>query len=117
MIQIVKSLLGKSNIEYKNELQLILTEDNKNILSNDELDVFKYLNKEFINNKQFPTEEVFLIKFPQYRQQLNEFDAFDTEDHIPFNLDTLLVQVFLIFEERDLKPFLIVESVLISFPS
>ncbi len=80
MIQIVKSLLGKSNIEYKNELQLILTEDNKNILSNDELDVFKYLNKEFINNKQFPTEEVFLIKFPQYRQQLNEFDAFDIAD-------------------------------------
>lgn len=80
MIQIVKSLLGKSDIEYQNELQLIITDENKYILSSDELDVFKYLNKEFTNNKQFPTEEVFLIKFPQYRQQLNEFEAFDIAD-------------------------------------
>ena len=63
MIQIVKSLLGSSDIEFYNELQQILSDDNKNILSNDEKDVFKYLEKEFKNNKQFPTEEIFLTKF------------------------------------------------------
>ena len=46
MIQIVKSLLGSSDIEFYNELQQILSDDNKNILSNDEKDVFKYLEKE-----------------------------------------------------------------------
>ena len=76
MIQIVKSLLGSSDIEFYNELQQILSDDNKNILSNDEKDVFKYLEKEFKNNKQFPTEEIFLTKFSQYRYQLNETEPY-----------------------------------------
>ena len=80
MIQIVKSLLGSSDVEFFNELQLILADDNILILSSDELDVFKYLRKEFNNNKQFPTPEVFLTKYPQYRHQLNEFDPFSIED-------------------------------------
>lgn len=80
MIQIVKSLLGKSDIEFYSELNIILSSENKNILSNDEQDVFKYLEKEYDNNKQFPTQEIFLIKFPQYRAQLDEFDAFSIAD-------------------------------------
>ena len=64
MIQSVKSLLGSSNIEFYNELQIILSDDNKQILSSDETDVFRYLSKEFDHNKQFPTPEVFLLKFP-----------------------------------------------------
>lgn len=80
MIQIVKSLLGKSDIEYNNELQVILSPDNTKILSSDEQDVFKYLSKEYNLNKQFPTAEVFLLKFPQYRHQLDEFDAFEISD-------------------------------------
>lgn len=80
MIQIVKSLLGSSNIEYYNELQIVTAEDNKVILSSDEQDVFRYLDHEFTINKQFPTEEVFLLKFPQYRQQLNETDIFQLSD-------------------------------------
>lgn len=80
MIQIVKSLLGISSVEYQNELQIILSDDNKRVLSSDELDVFNHLNKEYNNNKQFPTEEVFLLKFPQYRQQLSEFEAFAIAD-------------------------------------
>lgn len=80
MIQIVKSLLGVSDIEFYNELQIILSNENKPILSSDEQDVFNYLSKEFNNNQQFPTAEVFLIKYPQYRAQLNEFDAFSIVD-------------------------------------
>lgn len=80
MIQIVKSLLGSSDIEFSNELQIILSKDNLQILSSDEQDVFKYLAKEFSNNQQFPTAEVFLLKFPQYRAQLDEFEAFSIAD-------------------------------------
>lgn len=80
MIQIVKSLLGKSDIEFSSELQIILSPDNKNILSSDETDVFKYLEREYNNNKQFPTAEIFLTKFPQYRSQLEELDAFSIAD-------------------------------------
>lgn len=80
MIQIVKSLLGSSNVEFYNELQIILSDDNKSILSTDETDIFKYLSKEFDHNKQFPTSEVFLLKFPQYRAQLDEFDTFSIAD-------------------------------------
>lgn len=80
MIQIVKSLLGKCDEEFNAELQIILSKDNLPILSSDEQDVFKYLSKEYTNNKQFPTTEVFLTKFPQYRAQLNEFDEFSIAD-------------------------------------
>ena len=80
MIQIVKSLLGSSDIEFNNELQIILSKENLQILSSDEQDVFKYLAKEFSNNQQFPTAEVFLLKFPQYRAQLDEFEAFSIAD-------------------------------------
>lgn len=80
MIQIVKSVLGSCDIEYNNELQIILSDENKSILSPDELDVFKYLSKEFENNKQFPTPAIFLTKFPQYRQQLDEFQALSIVD-------------------------------------
>ena len=41
MIQIVKSILGSCDIEFNNELEIILSDENKNILSPDELDVFK----------------------------------------------------------------------------
>lgn len=80
MIQIVKSLLGSSDIEFNAELDIILAKENEPILSSDERDVFKYLAKEFSNNKQFPTAEVFLLKFPQYRAQLDEFEAFSIAD-------------------------------------
>ena len=80
MIQIVKSILGSCDIEFNNELQIILSDENKNILSPDELDVFKYLSKEFENNKQFPTQAIFLTKFPQYRQQLDEFQSLSIVD-------------------------------------
>ena len=80
MIQIVKSILGSCDIEFNNELQIILSDENKNILSPDELDVFKYLSKEFENNKQFPTQAIFLTKFPQYRQQLDEFQSLSIID-------------------------------------
>lgn len=80
MIQIVKSLLSQTNLEFYNELQIILSQDNIQTLSSDEIDVFKYLIREFDVNKQFPTEEIFLIKFPQYRYQLSEVDAFSIED-------------------------------------
>lgn len=80
MIQIVKSLLSQSNLEFYNELQIILSKDNIQTLSSDEIDVFKYLSREYDINKQFPTAEIFLIKFPQYRYQLNEVDAFSIED-------------------------------------
>lgn len=80
MIQIVKSLLGSANEELYNELQIILSPDNKQSLSSDELDVFNYLNKEYKDNKQFPTPEIFLIKFPQYRHQLDEVEVFSTAD-------------------------------------
>jgi hypothetical protein len=80
MIQIVKSLLGVSDTEFYNELLIILSDDNKLILSSDEKDVFNYLSKEFDNNKQFPTTEVFLSKFPQYRDQLNDYEPFSITD-------------------------------------
>lgn len=80
MIQIVKSLLGSSDIELYNELKIIISDENIQILSNDEQDVFKYLAKEFDANKQFPTQEVFLLKFSQYRAQLQEFEAFSVSD-------------------------------------
>lgn len=80
MIQVVKSLLSQSNIEFYTELQIIISQDNIQTLSSDEVDVFKYLSREYDINKQFPTEEIFLIKFPQYRYQLNEVDAFSIED-------------------------------------
>lgn len=80
MIQIVKSLLGSDDQEFYNELEIILSDDNKNILSPDELSVFNYLLKEFNNNKQFPTYNVFLTKFPQYKFQLDELDAFSISD-------------------------------------
>lgn len=80
MIQIVKSLLGSCSLELYNELQIILSDENKQILSSDEKDVFTYLSKEFDKNKQFPTAEVFLLKFSQYRAQLNELDTFSIED-------------------------------------
>jgi len=80
MIQIVKSLLGNSDTEFYNELQIILAKENSNILSPDEKDVFNYLSKEYDHNKQFPTAEIFLLKFPQYRNQLDEFEAFSISD-------------------------------------
>lgn len=80
MIQIVKSLLGVSDIEFHNELSIILSDDNKNILSDDEREVFRYLDKEYKNNKQFPTQEVFLTKFSQYRYQLEETEPFSIVD-------------------------------------
>lgn len=80
MIQIVKSLLGKSDTEYDSELQIILSDENKQILSQDELSVFNYLSKEFKANKQYPTAEIFLTKFPQYRYQLNEVEEFSITD-------------------------------------
>jgi hypothetical protein len=80
MIQIVKSLLGVSDTEFYNELLIILSDDNKLILSSDEKDVFNYLAKEFNSNKQFPTTEVFLSKFPQYRDQLNDYEPFSITD-------------------------------------
>lgn len=80
MIQIVKSLIGVSDIEFYNELQIIMSDENTNILSSDERDVFKYLIREFNHNKQFPTQEVFLSKFPQYRDQLSDFEVFSIAD-------------------------------------
>ena len=80
MIQIVKSLLGTTGAEFNNELQVILSDENKKLLSSDELDVFKYLSREYNNNKQFPTQEVFLLKFPQYRAQLEDVSAFSISD-------------------------------------
>jgi hypothetical protein len=80
MIQIVKSLLGSSDIELYNEIKQILSEENKNILSSDERDVFKYLEKEFDNNKQFPTSEIFLSKFSQYRYQLESVSPYSIAD-------------------------------------
>ena len=80
MIQIVKSLLGVSDQEFYNELQIIMSDENKNLLSSDERDVFNYLSKEYSRNKQFPTSEIFLSKFPQYRDQLNDFEAFSIVD-------------------------------------
>ena len=80
MIQIVKSLLGVIDIEFHNELLIILSDENKNILSDDEREVFRYLDKEFKNNKQFPTQEVFLSKFSQYRYQLDETEPFSIAD-------------------------------------
>lgn len=80
MIQIVKSLLGSSDIEFYNELQVILSDENKNILSEDEREVFRYLDREFKNNKQFPTEAIFLSKFSQYGYQLNEVESFSISD-------------------------------------
>lgn len=80
MIQIVKSLLGQTDIEFDSELQLILSDENKNILSCDERDVFTYLNKEYKSNKQYPTEEIFLLKFPQYRYQLEETASLQIND-------------------------------------
>lgn len=80
MIQIVKSLLSQTNVEFYTELQIIISHDNAPTLSSDELDVFKYLEREYSINKQFPTEEIFLLKFPQYRYQLSEVDAFQLED-------------------------------------
>ena len=80
MIQIVKSLLGSCNSEFYNELQIVLSNENKPILSSDERDVFTYLSKEYEKNKQFPTAEVFLLKFSQYRAQLDSLDPFSIED-------------------------------------
>ena len=80
MIQVVKSLLGVSDTEFYNELQIILSDENKTTLSPDELAVFSYLVREFNHNKQFPTQEVFLLKFPQYRDQLNDYEAFAITD-------------------------------------
>ena len=80
MIQIVKSLLGQSDIEFDAELQIILSEENNKILSTDERDVFTYLSREFKQNKQFPTDEIFLLKFPQYRFQLQELEALSITD-------------------------------------
>lgn len=80
MIQFVKSLLSKSDVEFYNELLVVLDKDNKQILSPDELDVFNYLKKEYDSNKQFPTAEIFLLKFPQYRYQLDEFEEFSIVD-------------------------------------
>lgn len=80
MIQIVKSLLGVLDEEFYNELQIILSDDNSKLLSSDEKDVFNYVSKEFVRNKQFPTAEIFLSKFPQYRDQLNDFEAFSITD-------------------------------------
>lgn len=74
MLRIVKSLLGKSEADFVAELQLIISDEYSQILSADEKDVFSYLNKEFSLNKQFPTEEVFLLKFPQYRSTLSDID-------------------------------------------
>ena len=74
MLRIVKSLLGKSEPDFVAELQLIISDEHSQILSADEKDVFSYLNKEFSLNKQFPTEEVFLLKFPQYRSTLSDID-------------------------------------------
>lgn len=80
MIQFVKSLLGIDDVEFYNELEQVLSVDNKNILSKDESDVFKYLEQEFKNNKQFPTEEIFLTTFPQYRYSLNEVEPYSIAD-------------------------------------
>ena len=80
MIQIVKSLLGVSDTEFYNELCIILSDENKHILSDDEREVFRYLDKGFRDNKQFPTEEVFLTKFSQYRYQLNEVEPYSIAD-------------------------------------
>lgn len=80
MIHIVKSLLGSNDLELHNELLIILSDENNSILSTDELDVFKYLSREFQSNKQFPTAEIFLMKFPQYRYQLNEVEPFSISD-------------------------------------
>lgn len=80
MIQIVKSLLGSDGIEFNNELQIILSDENKKLLSSDELEVFKFLDREFSQNKQFPTQEVFLLKFPQYRSQLEDTASFSIAD-------------------------------------
>lgn len=80
MIQIVKSVTGKNDPEYYNELQIIMSEENKNLFSNDEKDVFSYLIKEYNTNKGFPTEEIFLTKFPQYRHQLSEYEPFSICD-------------------------------------
>lgn len=80
MIQIVKSILGQKDAEFDSELQLIISDENSKILSVDERDVFNYLSKEYKSNKQFPTEEIFLLKFPQYRYQLTEVDALQIND-------------------------------------
>ena len=80
MIQIVKSLLGSFDAEFSNEIQILLSNENKSTLSPDEVTVFTYLLKEFSNNKQFPTKEIFLIKFPQYRFQLDEFEVLSIKD-------------------------------------
>jgi hypothetical protein len=80
MIQIVKSILGQSSVEFYNELLIVLSNDNKPILSNDEQDVFNYLEKEYRANREFPTEEIFLLKFSQYRYQLNEVEPLSIAD-------------------------------------
>lgn len=80
MIQIVKSLLGQSNIEFYAELQTILSKDNIQTLSSDEQDIFKFLEREYNSNKEFPTETIFLSKFPQYRYQLTEVEPFSIVD-------------------------------------
>ena len=80
MIQIVKSLLGNSDSEFDAELQIILSEENSKLLSSDEREVFLYLSREYKLNKQFPTEEIFLLKYSQYRYQLQELEPLSISD-------------------------------------
>lgn len=82
MLNIVKSILNSSDDARASVITLIY-EDLSKDLNPQELSVFKYLYDSWITYSKFPTEEIFLNKFPEYKASLSE-SQFLSQDSLEY---------------------------------
>lgn len=78
MLSIVKSVLSSTEEDKALVVNGILEEVEKD-LNPQELKVFQYLHSSYTTYSQFPTEELFLTQFPEYRSALEEIKVLDKE--------------------------------------
>lgn len=83
MLTIVKSILGSTDDNKFTIVQNIMDEI-QTLLNPQELKVFKYLYDSFITYSQFPTEEIYLTQFPEYKLSLQETQPLETQESLDF---------------------------------
>ena len=83
MLTIVKSILGSTDDNKFTIVQNIMDEI-QTLLNPQELKVFKYLHESFITYSQFPTEEIYLTQFPEYKLSLQETQPLESQESLDF---------------------------------
>lgn len=93
MISVIKSVLGKSKEEVQTLLETISQEENQKLLSDQEKQIYKFIDQTVKASTMAPSEELFLKKFSEYTV------PFSREETVLSSGDAL-VQLSLVLSKR-----------------